>query len=227
MMKKLTALVMLLVMALCCCTAQADETMQKFQPYTDVKMDVLEKYGFTTNNYDDFAFSAELTPANSSISYTEGGSYIKDTYSIRMDVKVVYSGGECVIVPRLIFSRSGNMTYYDDRMDTVYIRIGENRYKVDVSGCSRSSSSKSSTATDTSVEVVCDIGAEMLNDIATTDEEVQVKFSTASFTLTSANKAALTKFYNGCVEAGIFEQTTVKVMTDDYSIITQFNNQKQ
>lgn len=105
-MKKLTALVMLLVMALCCCTAQADETMQKFQPYTDVKMDVLEKYGFTTNNYDDFAFSAELTPANSSISYTEGGSYIKDTYSIRMDVKVVYSGGECVIVPRLILAEA-------------------------------------------------------------------------------------------------------------------------
>ena len=42
MMKKLTALVMLLVMALCCCTAQADGTMKKFQPYTDVKMDVLE-----------------------------------------------------------------------------------------------------------------------------------------------------------------------------------------
>ena len=41
-MKKLTALVMLLVMALCCCTAQADGTMKKFQPYTDVKMDVLE-----------------------------------------------------------------------------------------------------------------------------------------------------------------------------------------
>jgi hypothetical protein len=223
MMKKLTALVMLLVMALCCCTAQADETMQKFQPYTTVKMDVLEKYGFTTNNYDDFAFTAELTPENNKISDTVDGLW-SDTYSIRMDVKVVYSEIGCVAVPRLIFTRSGEWTYSTDRMEEVYIRIGENRYKVDVSDCSRSSSSKSSTATDRSVEMVCDIGALMLKDIANTNEEVNVKFSGHSFTLTSADKKALTTFYNACVEAGIFEQTMLEAMTDDYSIITLFNN---
>lgn len=234
MMKKLTALVMLLVMALCCCTAQADGTMKKnqpytemkkFQPYTDVKIDVLKKYGFTTKNYDDFAFTAEFKPSIDTISHADD----YDTYTIQMDIKVVCSGNSCTLVPRLIFTRKGTHTYYDNHMETVYIRCGENRYKVDVSGCSRYSKSEKygGTATDSSVEILCYNGIEMLKDIANSDDEIHVKFDYYGgndITLSAENKKALTNFYNACLEAGIYSQEALFAMQDDYSVITLFNN---
>ena len=224
MMKKLTALVMLLVMALCCCTAQADGTMQKFQPYTTVKMDVLEKYGFTTSSYDDFAFTAELSPENHSISYTV--DLYKDTFSIIMDLKVVYSETGTIVAPRLIFQKSGSVTYSSSKMENIYIRIGENRYKVDVSDCSRSSSNK---ATDTAVEVLRDVGVMMLKDIVNSDDEIHVNFDVSQFwdfsdiTLTSEDRETLKNFYNACEEAGVFDQEALYATQDDYYIITRFN----
>lgn len=226
MMKKLTALVMLLVMALCCCTAQADETMQKFQPYTTVKMDVLEKYGFTTSNYDDFAFTAELSPENHTISHTED-SLFEDTFSITMDLKVVYSETGTIVAPRLIFERSGRYTYSASKMKNIYIRIGENRYKVDVSDCSRSSGT--SKATDSAVEVLRDVGVLLLKDIANSDDEIHANFDVSQFwefsdiTLTSEDKEMLKNFYNACEEAGVFEQEALYTTQDDYYIITRFN----
>ena len=224
-MKKLTALIMLLVMALCCCTAQADETMQKFQPYTDVKIDVLEKYGFTTKNYDDFAFTAEFRPSIYTISHADD----YDTYTIQMDIKAVYSGNSCTLVPRLIFTRKGTYTYYDNRMETVYIRCGENRYKVDVSGCSRNSKSDKyggGTATDSSVEILCGNGIAVLKDIANSDNSIHVRFDYyggKDITLNSSNIAALKKFYDACEEAGIFEQDALYTLQDDFSAITLLN----
>ena len=225
MMKKLTALVMLLVMALCCCTAQADGTMKKFQPYTDMKMDVLEKYGFTTKSYDDFAFTAELQPSIDTISYAD--SY--DTYTIQMDIKAVYSGKSCTLYPRLIFTREGTYTYYDNRMENVYIRNGENRYQVDVSGCSRYSKSDKyggGTATDSSVEILCGNGIAVLKDIANSDNSIHVRFDYyggKDITLSVTDKAALKKFYDACEEAGIFEQDALYTLQDDFSAITLLN----
>lgn len=225
MMKKLTALVMLLVMALCCCTAQADETMQKFQPYTKVKMDVLEKFGFTTKSYDDFAFTAELQPSTDTISYAD--SY--DTYTIQMDIKVVYSGKNCTLYPRLIFTRKGTYTYYDDAMEVVYIRNGENRYQVDVSGCyrySKSSKYGDGTATDSSVEILCSDGGAMLKDIVNSNNTIHVKFDYyggSDITLSSDDKEALKKFYDACVLAGIFKQDALYTLQDDFSAITLLN----
>ena len=228
MMKKLTALVMLLVMALCCCTAQADETMQKFQPYTDVKMDVLEKYGFMASSYDEFAFTAEFRPMVNTIKCKSNSKY-DDEYTIEMDIKVVYSGNSCTLFPRLIFTRKGTGTYYDNAMETVYIRNGENRYQVDVSGCyrySKSSKYGDGTATDSSVEVLCSNGIAMLKDIANIDNSIHVRFDYyggKDITLSVTDKAALKKFYDACEEAGIFEQDALYTLQDDFSAITLLN----
>ena len=230
MMKKLTALVMLLVMALCCCTAQADETMKKIQQHTDVKIDVLEKYGFTTTYYDDFLFTAELAPQKDTITCASNNpKNYPDEYTIQMDIRVVGSGTQCVLFPRLIFKRTGSTVYYDDRMATVYIRNGENRYSVDVSDCSRSSKSNQyggGTATDSSVKVLRADGISMLQDIANSNNTVHLKFDYyggSDITLSAENKKALTNFYNACLEAGIFEQEALFAIQDDYSIITLFN----
>lgn len=223
MMKKLTALVMLLVMALCCCTAQADETMQKFQPYTRMKLDVLEKYGFTTVAYDDFTFTAEFRPAMNTINCASNSEY-DDKYTIEMVIKADYSGGYCHVFPYLIFTRKGSYTYYDDVMETVYIRNGENRYKVDVSGCARYSNGNG-TAMDISAEVLGMRGMPILEEIINSNNTIHVKFDNyggSDITLSAEDIEVLANFYNACKEAGFCEQMSLSLY-DDYSTITQFN----
>ena len=111
-------------------------------------------------------------------------------------------------------------------MENIYIRIGENRYKVDVSDCSRSSSNK---ATDTAVEVLRDVGVMMLKDIVNSDDEIHVNFDVSQFwdfsdiTLTSEDRETLKNFYNACEEAGVFDQEALYATQDDYYIITRFN----
>ena len=70
---------------LCAVTAFADENMQRFQPYTDVDISMLESEGFTCN-YDAMKFTAELSPKTPEISWGAGGTY-GDTYSITFDKK--------------------------------------------------------------------------------------------------------------------------------------------
>ncbi len=142
-MKKFVSLMLLVVMFVSGISAIAETSdIERFQNYTDVDLSVFINKGYSCD-YDDFEFAAEIYPVNNKIVY-EGTNDegTNDTYTIKLDIKVVYSASSCVMVPRMIFTRSGYGIYYDDRMSDMYIKNGENRYVVDVSGCSRTSYSK-------------------------------------------------------------------------------------
>lgn len=218
-MKKIVSLFLLVAILVSGISASADTSdIKRFANYTDVDLNVFINKGYSCY-YDDFEFMAEISPANKIV--YEGS---KDTYTIQLDIKVLYSAGSCVLIPRMIFTRSGSKSYYDDRMTDVYIKNGENRYIVDVSGCSRSSSSKYYTATDSSVEPMYVGGLVMLEDLAEHPQTITVKMGSYAdtFTLTAANQQLLKDFYNDCLDAGIFNQNFLN-RTDDYSIRTLFN----
>ncbi len=222
-MKKIISVILLLTMVFSCMTAMAATSdIARFKDYTDVNLDVFINKGYNCY-YDDFEFMAEISPAKKIEVTTGSGSYA-DTYTIKLDIKVIYSAGSCVLVPRMIFTRKGFDTYCDDRMTDVYIKNGENRYIVDVSGCSRSSSSKNYTATDSSVEPMYVGGLVMLEDLAKYPKDITVKMGSYAdtITLTAADKQLLKEFYNDCLEAGIFDQSFL-IQSDDYSIRTLFN----
>ncbi len=219
MKKRLVALVLCVAMLLGCTAVRAEDVFSKFQPYTTVDLSVFKDAGYTSS-YDAYAFTAELYPRVSEIS--DEGKY--DTVKIKLDLKLVYSAGKCTVAPRMIFSRSGKYSYYDDRMTDIYIKNGENRYKIDVSGCSRSSNSKSSTATDSSVEPIRKTGTMMLADLAHSSYEIDVLFNGyQTMTLTEGRKKIITDFYDTCLKAGVFDQDTLYIFEDDYSILTLFN----
>lgn len=219
-MKRIVSLLLMVAMLMTGLTAMAETSdIKRFQDYTDVNLDVFISKGYSCY-YNDFEFSAELSPASGAIQY-KGED---DTYSITMDIKVLYSAGSCVLIPRLIFKRDGQKTYFDDRMSKVYIRNGENRYIVDVSGCSRSTSSKNYTGTDSSVEPMYAGGRIMLEDLALYPKSIEIKMGSYAdrFTLTAEDKEKISLFYADCVEAGIFNQTFLD-NSDDYTIRTLFN----
>ena len=214
-MKKLVSLVLLAAMLLTCSFAMAaTNDIARFADYTDVDLNVFISKGYSCY-YDDFEFSAELSPQNSEIKYEKDD----DAYTITMDIKVLYSSGHCTLVPRLIFRREGQKTYFDDRMSDVYIRNGGNRYIIDTSGCYRSTSSKYYTATDSSVEPMYNGGLVMLEDLALHPMDIEVKMGSYchQFYLTAEQKQAIKAFYEDCKEAGVFDQAFL-LTSDDYSI---------
>ncbi len=219
-------MVLVLAMVLGCTAALAEEDVfARFQPYTNVDLSVFKNAGYTSY-YDQFKFSAELYPSSDTIEGTVGSSYYDETYTISVDLKLIYSAGTCYVIPRMIFKRSGYIPYYDGSMTVVYIKNAENRYEVDVSGCSRSSSSKSNTATDSSVEPIRAAGYVMLADLAnSTGNRIVVSFNSSyyPYELSESDKEVIASFYNTCVEAGVFEQEGLYSYSDDYSIITLFN----
>ena len=220
-MKKIVSLLLAMVLVMTSAAALADMSdLDRFAPYTSVDMEVFKKAGWECS-FDNFMFNAEIYPKTQTIEFVAD----KTTYQIRMDLKVIYSAGSCVVIPRFIFKRDGRKPYYDDRMTDVYIVNGENRYNVDVSGCSRSSSSKYYTATDSSVEPMYLGGMLMLQDLAEYPQGVFVKMGsyTDKIWLENTDLAAIKTFYETCKEAGVFEQSYLQNHKDDYSIITLFN----
>ena len=196
--------------------------MKRFQPYTDVDISSLENDGFTCV-YDEMNFTAELSPQISKISWGTGG-YTGDTYSITFDIKVIYAAGKATLVPRLILYRKGWDTYFDNRMDEVFIKNGENRYRIDVSGVSRYTDSKNYSATEQVVEPMRLTGYIMLKDIVNGNNTVSIRFnSKTAHQLTQEEKQALVDFYTSCEKAGIFNQEYLLTYTDNYHIITLFN----
>lgn len=227
-MKKIASLILAVALVLCSMSAFADANMQKFQPYTSVDISSLESDGFTCV-YDDMHFMAEFHPKTSKISWKivdPNLSSFTDEYSITFDIKVIYSAGKATLVPRLILYRSGVYTYLDNRMDEVFIKNGENRYRIDVSGVSRSTNSKTYSATESVVEPMRISGLIMLKDIATSDTPITIRFNSLEESvheLTAEDRAAFVSFYNSCEKAGIFNQEYLVSYTDDYHILTLFN----
>lgn len=225
-MKKFVTLMLLVVMCVSGISAMAETSdIRRFKSYTDVDVQLFFIKGYSCY-YDDFEFMAEISPVKNKIVH----KVEDDTYTIKLDIKVLYSAGSCVLIPRMIFTREGMKTYIDDRMTKVYIKNGGNRYIVDVSGCSRSSYSElyyylDHTATDSSVEPMYAGGIVMLKDLAENPQTIEVKMGSYadSFYLTEADKQILKDFYNDCLEAGIFDQSFLLNQTADYTIRTLFN----
>ena len=206
-------------------TASAS-TLESFQPYTQVDLSVFKSAGWNTS-VDEWKFTAEVYPKVAKLEWKDVGtsSYSKTSYSVSMDLKLIYSAGHCNVVPRFIFNREGSKPYYDGAMSNVYIRIGENRYSVRTSGGSRSTSAKDYTATDRSVEPMYINGSALLQDIAESDQPVYLIMGSYADTLTmdASQRQAVKDFYNTCKKAGVFDQLMVSLLNDDYSIITLFN----
>ncbi len=222
-MKKTIALIIVFMSFLCTVPAFADKDMQRFQPYTDVDISVLENEGFTCK-YDEMSFTAELSPKTSEITWGEKGDF-KDQYRVTLDIKVIYAAGKAVFIPRLIFRREGWHTYFDDLMDEVSIKNGENRYRIDVSGVSRSTSSSSYSATEQVVEPMGIVGLNMLKDIATNNKGIVIRIGSSGdhYWLKTTESAAFIDFYNACEKAGVLSQEYLVAYTDHCHIITLFN----
>ena len=222
-MKRKSAVILTGIMLLFASSNVFASDLERFQPYTEVDLSIFDDAGWTCT-VDEWNFTAEVEPVKQ-IKKIEGDGSYKDSYSIKMDLKLVYSTGTCQVVPRLIFERSGMLTYFDDRMTNVYIRNGENRYRIDTRGCSRSSSAKTSTATDTSVEAMSLTGIPILEDLANSKYPIQVKIGDFASTidLTESDQDAIKEFYDTCEKAGIFDQLYLQIIEDDYEAITIFN----
>lgn len=221
MKKHLVALVLCVMMLLGCTAARAeDDVFSKFQPYTSVDLSVFKEAGYKTS-YDEYAFTAELYPPTSKILNKD--DYVSSTITI--DLKLVYSSGKCRIVPRMIFECTRYRCYSSDRLTNIYIKNGENRYQVDVSGGSYSFGS-SYQATGFSVEPISKTGTEMLADLAHSTYPIEVFFNggiNCTMTLTEKDKKIVSDFYDTCLKAGVFDQDTLYIFEDDYSILTLFN----
>ncbi len=91
-------MVLVLAMVLGCTAALAEEDVfARFQPYTNVDLSVFKNAGYTSY-YDQFKFSAELYPSSDTIEGTVGSSYYDETYTISVDLKLIYSAGTCYVV---------------------------------------------------------------------------------------------------------------------------------
>ena len=226
-MKKTISLILSLFLVLACLPASyAESDLMRFQPYTNVDLSVFEAAGYNCS-YDQWSFTAELSPSTNKISWKAQDpdySYISDDCSISVDVKVVYGAGSATLVPRFIIYRSGTNAYFDSRMDEVYIKNGENRYRIDVTGVSRSTDSKNYSATESTVEPFYLSGSIMLADLAKSNESISVCINRIDeYTLTDADKTIIKDFYETCEKAGIFGQEFINSRIDNAHIITLFN----
>lgn len=210
--------------------ALAESDLMRFQPYTDVDLNVFEKAAYSCT-YDEWGFTAEISPAANSIEYNYNDpdySSISDNCTVSVDIKVVYGAGTATLVPRLIFQRKGTEAYFDSRMDKVYIKVGENRYRADLTGVSRSTDSKNYSATESVVEPLTQTGILVLRDIATSTEKVSVCLNGVDvYRLTDTDKGLLSDFYTNCEKAGIFEQSSLSALPDHYHIVTLFNENSE
>ena len=226
-MKKTVLFILLLFLVHACLSVSyAESDLMRFQPYTKVDLSVFEAAGYNCR-YDQWGFTAELNPSTDKISWTAQDpeySYVSDDCSITVDVKVVYGAGAATLVPRFIIYRSGTNAFLDSRMDEVYIKNGENRYRIDVTGVTRSTDSKYYTATESVVEPFYLSGCIMLADIANSSEEVSVCINKIDeYTLSDADKTTIKNFYETCKSAGIFDQEFINTRMDHTHIITLFN----
>ena len=225
-MKRLFSMFLAILLVFLIIGTASASTLESFQPFTQVDLGVFKSAGWKTS-VDEWKFTAEIYPTVSKLEWKDVGtsSYSKTSYTISMDLKIVYSAGHCNVIPRFIFNRDGSKPYYDGAMSYVYIRVGENRYSVRTSGGSRSTNSKNYSATDNSVEPMYINGAALLQDIAESDLPVSLIMGSYADTLTmdASQRQAVKDFYNTCKKAGVFDQLAVALLSDDYSIITLFN----
>lgn len=223
-MKKLLSLCLAMLLLLAAVPALADN-YDYIQPYSTVDLNVFKDAGYKLT-YVEMEFVAELTnPKEITATIASSSKYLPDdTYTIKMDLRMVWNGSTCTWVPRLILKANGYKTYAYGALKEVFIKVGENRYVINASGASRSTDNKNYTASESSVEPFGPVGLEALRYIANTDKEVKVAFDNrGTFTLTSADIAALKSFLDLCEKAGVFEQPAFLLNVDDYSTLTKFN----
>lgn len=220
-MKKLLSLCLAMLLLLAAVPALADD-YDYIQPYSTVDLNVFKDAGYTLT-YVEMEYVAELTSPKE-IKATIDAIWNDDVYTIKMDLRMVWNGSECVWIPRLIFKAQGYKTYAYGTLDKVFIKVGENRYVVDAGNVSRSTDAKNYNAAESSVEPFGPVGLEALRYIANTNKQVKVSFDNrGTFTLSSADITALKNFLDLCEKAGVFEQPAFLLNLDNYSTLTKFN----
>ena len=236
-MKKILVVILLFVLILSNVSAYAEENstvveytaddIRRFQPYTDVDLEVLINAGYKCTSYDDFEFKAFIQPPVHTINYK--GSITR--YKIDMEIIIIPDKAGVLVSPRFIFSRAGLGPYYEGQLKKIFIKNGENRYSVDAAGCLRTVDSSGYSAKDLLVAPLNLVGICMLRDISLYPQD-QITFKMGSdmdvtelFYSNATVINAFKNFYNTCEEAGIFNQEYLLTHSDRYSIITLHNEE--
>lgn len=221
--KILLSLCLTMVLAAAAMPALADDTdYQYFAPYSAIDVNIFKEAGFTCG-FDNMQFAAELD-APETISYSDSGT----SYTISFDLRMLWNSynASATWIPRIYLYTNGSSPRWDNTLNTVYIKAGENRYQLTVSDVYRYESSSSWTASESVTERIGQNGLAMLEYIAATTHPVEVRFNTrAAFTLTDEHIAAIRSFLDTCRKAGVFAQPEVYLYDDSlrFRTITLFN----
>ena len=206
--------------------ALADNLYEDTAPYSSADLTGFKNAGYKSY-YDSMRFIAELTGPStiSKTLYDNYGSLPDGTYTLQPNLRMTWNGTQCTWIPRLLIGSSGYYTYSDDAMNILYIKVGQNRYSVDISGVSRSTKSKEYNATESGVIPFGPDGLAVLKYICSATETVSLRINTSRqiFTLSSGDITILKNFLSACEAAGIFNQPGFLSYDDTFGAITLFN----
>ena len=237
-MKKILASIILALIIICGISiySNADfsaDNIRRFQPYTNVDLEVLINAGFKCK-YDDFSFSAWVTsPYETIIQLDPSGTPNKiDEYKISFAIKLSYNAGKCNVFPCLEFSRKGEEIDSENLMDTVFFKIDENRYIIDVTGsyCTFYAWDGEKTINqDHFIMPLLNSGSVLLEDIATTSSDIIIRIDSNNIEgeavkFNESNKRIFKYFYEKCNKAGIFDQEVIQLDKDRVFIKTYHND---
>ena len=153
-------------------------------------------------------------PANTIVINT---SNIKKEYSdfniLHECMVYVKETSECAFIPRMVFTR---LTKTTTRMDTAYIKDGENRYTVNFSDVA-GGLYKSPYYANLASEPFGPDGAAMIYDMAFSGKEVKILMGDSEEAVVSSNQLLkLKSYYETCQKAGVFNTEYFASYSDNY-----------
>ena len=210
------------------------EPYDSFSSHTSVDCSVFENAGYRCN-FDDMEFNATIIPGEEYIdsSYLIKGKYKYDDLgnkeigdnAIGFKLKMVNIKGKAVIVPEFCVSKRF-IKQFGISIEKVYIKIGENRYVVQLSGINTFTEENGFFAYETDESSVL-LGAK---DIGIFYEMVKDGYNskirlggTGIMELTEKDISAIRDFLNVCERAGVFNQPELAEIENRFSVITKFN----
>lgn len=212
-MKKLIVIIALLLLVSFSVTAYAaGNDWDSLAPYATIDLSVLKEAGWQCT-FDEMKFTATMNPADNKIGISVG----KDgsTYSIVLQIAMVYvkETSECAFIPRMVFTR---LTKTTTRMDTAYIKVGENRYTVNFSDVA-GGLYKSPYYVNLASEPFGTDGAAMIYDMAFSGKEVKILMGDSEEAVVSSNQLLkLKSYYETCQKAGVFNTEYFASYSDNY-----------
>ena len=198
-------------------TSYASDGYDAIARYTDIDVYAFKKAGYTCE-YNDMEMSAVFTPINKQIGLTISGG---ETYSINFDVIAIYAKTSgYVFLPRITFTR---LVESRNLMTSAYIKVGDNRYRVNFGDPFKAKYSSSYYA-NVAYEIMGIDGVQMIYDMTTSNQTVKVSMGDSSeVNIPSYKLSYLKDFYAICQEAGILDTPYIMEYDDNCDIIALLN----